>query len=283
MIRLPSLFISHGAPTFALEPGRAGPLLADVGRALPRPRAVLVVSPHWMTSDVAVATAVRPRTIHDFGGFPEALYRLEYPAPGHAELAAAAGALLADAGYRVTLDPNRGLDHGAWVPLRHMYPDADVPAFQVSMPAALDAGQAYALGAALAPLAGQGVLIVGSGSLTHNLNEVFSGDGRDEAYATAFVDWVRDAVVARDRGRLLSTLQRAPAARRAHPTAEHFLPLLIAAGAAADDAPVQVLHGGMTYGVLSMESYVFGALAGAAGLDAKDGAAVGTASSSDAG
>jgi 4,5-DOPA dioxygenase extradiol len=256
--RFPSLFVSHGAPTFALEPGLAGPQLAQLGRTLARPRAVLVVSPHWMTRTVAVATAARPKTIHDFGGFPSELYQIQYPAPGHPEVAQAAADLLAVAGHRVTVDPQRGLDHGTWVPLRHMFPAADVPVFQVSMPASLDAASAWQLGAALAPLSVEGVLIVGSGSLTHNLYEFRQGHDHDEAYASEFVDWVRSAVVARDQDLLVHALARAPHAQRAHPTTEHFLPLLVAAGAAATDAPVTVLPGGITHGVLSMESYLFG-------------------------
>jgi 4,5-DOPA dioxygenase extradiol len=213
-----------------------------------------------MTRTVAVATSSKPKTIHDFGGFPSALYELQYPAPGHPELAQAAGELLAAAGHRVTMDVQRGMDHGAWVPLRHMFPAADVPVFQVSMPVSLDAASAWQLGATLAPLSAQGVLIVGSGSLTHNLYEFRQGHGRDEAYAAEFVDWVRNAVVTRDQDRLVNTLARAPHAARAHPTTEHFLPLLVAAGAAASDAPVTVMPGGITHGILSMESYLFGAV-----------------------
>jgi 4,5-DOPA dioxygenase extradiol len=253
-----SLFISHGAPTFAIEPGRAGPLLTQLGKSLPRPEAVLVVSPHWMTREISVGTSATPATIHDFGGFPDALYRIEYPAPGHPALAKEAASLLASAGYPVSLDAERGLDHGAWVPLGYLYPEADVPVFQVSLPAHIDAAGAWKLGATLAPLAAKGVLIVGSGSLTHNLYEFRQSHGRDEAYAVEFVEWVRSAVVAGDGDRLVHALERAPHAARAHPTAEHFLPLLVAAGAGVPKAGVEVLQGGMTHGVLSMESYRFG-------------------------
>lgn len=258
MSRLPTLFVSHGAPTWALEPGIAGALLGDVGKALPRPEAVLVVSPHWMTHGTAVSAAAQPRTIHDFGGFPEALYRLQYPAPGHPAMAALAAETLARAGFDAALDDRRGLDHGAWVPLRHLYPSADVPAFQVSMPASLDANAAWRMGEALAPLAAQGILVIGSGSLTHNLHEFRTDPRRDEPYAVEFVEWVRDAALRRDDERLRNTLSLAPHAGRAHPTPEHFLPLLVAAAAADRAAPVRVLEGGMTFGVISMESYLFG-------------------------
>lgn len=258
MSRLPTLFVSHGAPTWALEPGVAGRLLAQVGESLPRPKAVLVVSPHWTTREVVVSSAELPRTIHDFGGFPEALYRIQYPAPGHPQLAGRAAEALSAAGFAVTLEERRGLDHGAWVPLRHLYPAADVPAFQVSMPAELDATSAWRLGEALAPLSEQGVLIVGSGSLTHNLHEFQLDARRDEPYAMEFVAWIRDAVLRREAESLKGALARAPHASRAHPTPEHFLPLLVAAGAADRSAPSRVFEGGMTYGVISMESYLFG-------------------------
>jgi 4,5-DOPA dioxygenase extradiol len=263
MSRLPSLFVSHGAPTFALEPGLAGPRLAALGRALPRPQAVLVVSPHWMTPTPRVGTAAQPATIHDFGGFDPALYQLSYPAPGQTQLAQRTVERLRQAGWQAQADERRGLDHGAWVPLRHLYPDAGVPAFQVSLPSRLDAAAAWAFGQALGPLADEGVLIVGSGSLTHNLHEFRSGHGQDEAYVAEFSAWVREAVEQGDRARLLRTLDDAPHARRAHPTAEHFWPLLVAAGAADATRPVQVIEGGITHGVLAMDAYAFG-MAGAA-------------------
>jgi 4,5-DOPA dioxygenase extradiol len=258
MNRLPSLFVSHGAPTFALEPGLAGPKLTALGRALPRPSAVLVVSPHWSTPRPRVGQAARPQTIHDFGGFDPALYEITYPVDGHPALAHRALELLGKAGWEPQSDERRGLDHGAWVPLRHLYPDADVPAFQVSLPSRLDGDAAWAFGAALAPLADEGVLIVGSGSLTHNLAEFRSSPGRTEGYAAEFAAWVRDAVVRGDCARLRQTLTLAPHAVRAHPTAEHFWPLLVAAGAAAAALPATVVEGGITHGVLAMDAFVFG-------------------------
>ena len=258
MTRLPSLFISHGAPTFAIEPGIAGPALTALGRALPRPIAVLVVSPHWMTPSPRVGKVARPQTIHDFGGFDPALYEITYPVDGHPALAQRALDLLSAAGWAPQADERRGLDHGAWVPLRHLYPAAEVPAFQVSLPARLDGDSAWAFGAALAPLANEGVLIVGSGSLTHNLGEFRAGAGSDEPYAAEFAAWVRDAVVQGDSARLRQTLAQAPHAKRAHPTTEHFWPLLVAAGAAAAALPATVIDGGITHGVLSMDAFVFG-------------------------
>lgn len=258
MNRLPTLFVSHGAPTYALEPGLAGAQLAAAAARLPRPKAVLVVSPHWMTAQPRVATTAQPQTIHDFGGFDPALYELRYPAPGHPELAGRAIGLLQAAGWAAQADPRHGLDHGAWVPLRHIYPQAEVPVFQVSLPASLTAAEAQDYGAALAPLADEGVLIVGSGSLTHNLYEFRMGEAQEAAYAREFQGWVRAAVTTGDGDRLAATLDIAPHARRAHPTAEHFLPLLVAWGAARPPLPVTALAGGIVHGVLSMESYLFG-------------------------
>lgn len=258
MDRLPSVFVSHGAPSFALDPGVAGPRLTALGRALPRPAAVLVVSPHWMTPAPRVGLSPRPDTIHDFGGFDPALYEIAYPVNGHPGLAQRTIEVLGAAGWPVQADRRRGLDHGAWVPLLHLFPDANVPAFQVSLPAQLDAASAWAFGQALAPLAHEGVLIVGSGSLTHNLHEFRTGHGTDAHYATEFAGWVREAVVAGDGARLRRTLDEAPHARRAHPTPEHFWPLLVAAGAAGAALPAQVVEGGIVHGVLAMDSYVFG-------------------------
>lgn len=258
MTRLPSLFVSHGAPTFALEPGLAGPRLTDLGRALPRPEAVLMVSAHWMTYPPRVSMAADPETIHDFGGFAPALYRLNYPAKGHPDLAKRALQHLRDAGWQPQADERRGLDHGAWVPLLHLFPEADVPVFQVSMPQRLDAETAWSFGKALAPLADEGVLIVGSGSLTHNLYEFRGSQGPDQPYVAKFVAWVREAVEQGDRERLLRTLDDAPDAQRAHPTPEHFWPLLVAAGAADTMLPAHVIDGGIEYGMLAMDAFVFG-------------------------
>jgi 4,5-DOPA dioxygenase extradiol len=260
--RLPALFISHGSPMFATEPGQAGPQLRALAQALPPPRAVLVLSPHWITREVMVGSAPQPETIHDFGGFPAELYRIEYPAAGAPEVASRALELLQAAGWSARADPQRGLDHGAWVPVRHMYPDASVPVLQVSMPQALDAASAVRLGRALAPLAGQGVLIVGSGSITHNLYEFRREVGAPAAgYATEFVAWARNSVMQHDEAALVDYLNAAPHGARAHPTPDHYLPLPFAFGAADPGAPVQVIDGGMTYGMLAMDAYVFGAAA----------------------
>ncbi|MEY4762989.1 MAG: hypothetical protein RLZZ200_2845 [Pseudomonadota bacterium] len=258
MSTMPSLFISHGAPTFAMEPGLSGAQLRSLGQALGKPRAVLVVSPHWMTREVEITATERPGTVHDFGGFPRALYDLRYPAPGSPALANRIQEQLSLRGIVARLDARRGLDHGAWVPLMHLFPEADVPVVQVSLPFDAEEADAFFLGQALAPLAQDGVLIVGSGSLTHNLYEFRMGEAQAAPYAQAFCAWVRQAVLDGDAPRLLQTLRAAPHAARAHPTPEHFLPLLVAAGAAPTPSPATVLDGGIRHGVLAMESYVFG-------------------------
>lgn len=253
----PSLFISHGSPMFALEPGQLGPNLRALGQSLRDIAAVLVVSPHWQTRGVRIGTNAAPETIHDFGGFPPPLYQLQYPAPGAPTLAQDAAQLLAQAGFNVALDERRGLDHGAWVPLRYLFPQAEVPVFQVSLPHDIDAAGALRLGQALAPLRARGVLVVGSGSLTHNLYE-FRQAIRDPEYAQEFADWVRDMVAAHDVEALLDYRRRAPHAERAHPTEEHYLPLLVALGASTGTDAARLVEGGMTYGVLSMDSFAFG-------------------------
>lgn len=258
MSTLPPVFVSHGAPTYALEPGVAGAQLHALAGALGKPRAIVIVSPHWMTSGVKVTTSARPETIHDFGGFSPELYEIQYPAPGAPEVAARAAQLLKSSGMTVRLDDDRGLDHGAWVPLMHMYPDADVPVVQVSIPFDADERQAFELGRVLAPLADDGVLIIGSGSLTHNLYEFRMGDVQGADYVQEFSAWIRNAVGEGNTSALIDALSLAPHAKRAHPTTDHYLPVLVALGAAVHPTPTTVLDGGVRHGVLAMESYVFG-------------------------
>lgn len=260
MTTAPALFISHGAPTFALEPGLLGPRLSSIGERLDNVKALLVVSPHWQTEHTAIMTTPYPPTLHDYGGFPRELYRIEHPAIGHPSLASEIGQSLADTGRHIQLDHRRGLDHGAWVPLRYLDPKAQIPSFQVSLRSNLDAAGAVRLGKALAPWRRQGVAIIGSGSLTHNLLEFRDGLTHEARYTAEFRDWVRDAVVRRDVDELIDYRRLAPHARRAHPTEEHFLPLLVALGASFDGESVHVIDAGTTYGVLSMESYAWGVL-----------------------
>ncbi|MFC7520271.1 DODA-type extradiol aromatic ring-opening family dioxygenase [Xanthomonas populi] len=242
---------------FAIEPGLLGPTLQQLGASLHGLSAIVVVSPHWQTVDIRVVGGTRPATIHDFGGFPAQLYALKYEPPGAPDLAADIVDLLTHAGLPATIDLQRGLDHGAWVPLRYLKPDADVPVLQVSLPRHMDVEGALRLGQALAPLRDQGVLIVGSGSLTHNLYE-FRSHVRDPEYAQEFADWIAAAIARGDDAALLHYRTQAPHAARAHPTQEHYLPLLVAVGASATNESRSLIRGGMSYDVLSMDSFGFG-------------------------
>ena len=256
--RAPVLFISHGSPTFALEPGALGARLKAVGATLETVRAVLVVSPHWLTRGVGVMTTAQPATVHDFGGFPQPLYELQYPAPGAPEIALKAAHLLQAAGYPVGVTDRQGLDHGAWVPLMHLLPSARVPVFQVSLPHDIDAAGALRLGQALAPLREEGVVIVGSGSMTHNLYELQRQDGPAAPYVSEFTAWMRQAARARDLPALAAYRTLAPHAQRAHPTDEHLLPLQVAVGASDDGEAWELLGDEVRYQTLSMESYAWG-------------------------
>ena len=252
MSRAPSLFVSHGSPMFALEPGLLGPNLQCVGERLAELAAIVVVSPHWQTRGVRVSAAAALETLHDFGGFPAPLYALQYPALGEPRLALEVLALLQSAGFDAALDETRGLDHGAWVPLRYLKPAADVPVLQVSLPHDIDTAGALRLGQALAPLRERGVLIVGSGSLTHNLYEVRQ-HVRDPEYAQQFADWTADAVARRDVAALVNYRERAPHAARAHPTQEHDQPPLVSRGGSQPEEPPHRNAGGMAPRVLKRD------------------------------
>lgn len=254
----PLLFISHGAPTFAIEPGKLGPQLNALGTEFGDVRAVLVVSPHWQTRGVAVSTTAAPETIYDFGGFSSRLYDLTYPAAGAPDVALETVKLLSEAGFQTEADSRRGLDHGAWVPLYHLLPQAQIPVFQVSLPYDLNTQTAMQLGRALAPLRAQGVLIVASGSMTHNLREFRGGPTQPASYVLEFSNWVRSAVLAHAVGPMLQYRSEAPHAERAHPTEEHFLPLLVAMGAQLEGETARLIDGGVEYGMLSMDSFVWG-------------------------
>ena len=256
--RLPVLFVSHGSPMFALEAGETGPALTRWGQALrqrhPGLRGVVILSPHWMAHGVEVMAHAQPPTWHDFGGFPPALYRLQYPAPGAPVLAQQVQARLAQAGIAATLNPERPLDHGAWVPLMHLLPQADVPVVQLALPVDADARAVYALGQALQDLRSQGVLLVGSGSMTHNLREFFGGERQAASYVVEFSRWVEQQVQAGAIDALLGWQQQAPHALRAHPTDEHFLPLYFALGAGAGSTP-HYLSREVMYGMLAMDAF----------------------------
>jgi 4,5-DOPA dioxygenase extradiol len=254
MSTLPSLFVSHGAPLFALDAGSTGPALRTWAQGHPKPGSIVVMSPHWMARAPTVMGAAAPQTWHDFGGFPAELYTLQYPAPGQPQLAQDIVQRLRAAGLEAGLDTQRPFDHGAWVPLMHLYPEADVPVVQVALPARWTPAQVYELGRALRGLREQGVLLMGTGSMTHNLGEFF-GSAREAApYVIEFSRWVEEKMVQGDLASLLNYRTLAPHAERAHPTDEHFLPLFFALGAADDDARPDYLSREVMYGMLAMDA-----------------------------
>lgn len=259
MTTYPALFISHGSPMIALEPGPARDFLLDLGKRLGKPKAILVMSAHFEAREACLTSDARPAMIYDFGGFPRPLYEMRYDAPGSPELAARAGELLTDAGFKAWRVENRGFDHGTWVPLKLMYPDADIPVVQLSVEPMKDGAHHLALGRALAPLREEGVLIIGSGSLTHNLFAMSRGDraAPPPGWVTDFVDWARARAEAGDVA-ALADWTRAPFAKENHPTPEHYLPLPFAAGAGGLGARGERIHASIDFGVLSMDVYAFG-------------------------
>ncbi|MFK0087735.1 DODA-type extradiol aromatic ring-opening family dioxygenase [Pseudomonas sp. NPDC090755] len=253
---LPSLFISHGSPMLALEPAASGPALARLAAELPRPKAIVVVSAHWESHELLVSSSAAPATWHDFGGFPAALYAVQYPAPGDPALAQRLSELLCAAGLPARLDPQRPFDHGTWVPLSLMYPKADIPVVQVSLPTRLGPKLQEQVGRALAGLREENILLIGSGSITHNLGELdwHAGPESVEPWALAFRDWMVDKLTANDTPALHDYRQQAPFAVRSHPSDEHLLPLYFARGAGGRFG---IAHQGFTLGALGMDIYRF--------------------------
>jgi 4,5-DOPA dioxygenase extradiol len=259
MTKPATLFVSHGSPLHALDEHGAGRAWRALADSLPKPRAVLVVSAHWETTRPMLTAAGRLETIHDFGGFPPELYRLRYEPAGAPDVAAEAAALLRSAGFEAALDGQRGIDHGAWVPLRWMYPAADVPVVQLSVQPRLDPGHHLALGQALAPLVTRDVLVIGSGHVTHNLRDWFTlrDTGPVPTYVPQFADWLAAQLLARDEAALLDYRARAPSAARAHPTEEHFQPLFVAWGAAGPGAQAERVAMPIEGNALAMDAYRF--------------------------
>ena len=260
MQKLPTLFLSHGSPMHAIQAGKAGEVWAMIARQLPTPKAVLMVTAHWETHLPMLSGNAKPSMIYDFGGFPDPLYKIVYPAPGAPDIAARAQALLKSAGFTAGIDGCRGLDHGTWVPLLKMYPDADVPVVQLSVQTAMNPQHHYEVGRALSPLAKEGVLIAGSGHLTHNLRDWMMSRGQTAhaPYAQKFQSWVFDRLATHDVDALTRYRQDAPEAVRAHPTEEHFLPLFVALGAAGEDAQAKRVFDGFEGTALAMDAYRFG-------------------------
>jgi len=265
---LPSLYISHGSPMTALDAGEAGAFWRHLGPAITeafgRPKAILAISAHSLTRAPALLAAPRHEAVYDFSGFPDALYQLRYDAPGAPELAERVATLLRSAGLPVRLESAGGLDHGIWTPLRSMFPEADIPVLPLAWPPMWKPAELFRLGEALAPLAADGVLVMGSGAITHNLR-LFAGgrapvDAPEYPESAAFRGWVRDHTAAGDWPRLFDYRQQAPHAAYMHPTDEHWLPFFVAAGA-GNGPQGRRLHDSVTHGHLGMDAYAFGALA----------------------
>jgi 4,5-DOPA dioxygenase extradiol len=254
---LPTLFLSHGSPMHAIEPGAVRAVWEGVARALPRPKALLIASAHWETNLPMITGNAKPETIHDFYGFPKPLYEIRYPAPGSPAVGERALALLKEAGFTAAIDGCRGLDHGAWSPLLYLYPEADVPVVQVSVQTPLGPAHHLALGRALAPLAREGILILGSGHMTHNLRERRGDGAAPLPYVREFQAWVHERIEAKDFDALNDYRARSPGGARAHPTDEHFLPLFVALGAAGRDYRAERLYEGIEAGSLAMDAYLF--------------------------
>jgi 4,5-DOPA dioxygenase extradiol len=255
--RLPAYFVSHGAPVVALDPSDpTHRFFRELGSSLSKPEAVLVISAHWEADAPHVSGVSQPETIHDFHGLPADLYRVSYPARGAPQLAQRVVQLLAEVGIHATVDAARGIDHGAWIPLSLMYPDADVPVVQLSVQVGMGSYHHYVIGRALRPLRSKGVLVLGSGGLTHNLSEV-DVDASSKTlpmWAEEFRMWVLHAI---ERGRhedLLRYDRLAPHARRNHPRGEHFLPLVAALG--AGDTGKRV-HADVAFRSLAMDAFRF--------------------------
>ncbi len=256
---MPTLFVSHGAPTLPLEPGETGVAWQKIAACIPQPTAILVISAHWETGIPTVSCVTKPETIHDFSGFPPALYQLQYPAPGAPDMAKAVVEALQQADIPVQLSNARGLDHGAWIPLSLMYPAADIPVTQLSLQPNQNPAWHIALGRALRPLREQGVLVIGSGSITHNLRAIFQHP-RDEPvpqWATDFCNWIAEKIQAGDIDALSDYRRLAPYAVQNHPTDEHLLPLFVVLGVAGEATSAQRLNQVMTYGFLAMDAWLF--------------------------
>ncbi|MCE5232495.1 MAG: class III extradiol ring-cleavage dioxygenase [Mizugakiibacter sp.] len=253
---MPALFVSHGAPTLALDDSPAGRFLDALGGELPRPTALIVASAHFGARQATVGAHAQPPTVHDFHGFPPPLYALRYPAPGAPTLAAHAADLLRAAGFDTRIDAHAGIDHGVWVPLRRMYPDAEIPVVPLAVNPGADAAWHFRLGAALAPLRREGVLVIGSGGFVHNLHALDWHGRATPRWAGAFADWLDARLLAGDRAAAQDWLHQAPQPLQAHPTPEHLWPLFVAWGAGGGAA--RALHRSWEFGSLAMHAYAFG-------------------------
>jgi 4,5-DOPA dioxygenase extradiol len=255
--RMPVLFVSHGAPTLPFDDVPARRFLIELARKVPRPKAILCVSAHWEAPVPSLNAAPVLGTIHDFSGFPKALYELTYDAPGAPEVASRAAELLRAAGHQPRLDAERGRDHGAWVPAMLAWPAGEIPMIQLSLLRGKSTREHIALGEAIAPLRDEGILILGSGGAVHNLRQVSWDGGRTPRWAAEFQDWLDKSLAANDLAAMIG-YRSLDFAAMAHPTEDHLMPLCVAFGAGRSDGGAVKLHGSFTLGSLSMASYGWG-------------------------
>ena len=261
---MPVVFLGHGSPMNTIQQNRNTAAWTRIGRDYPRPKAILSISAHWFTRGTAVTAMAQPQTIHDFGGFPQALFDFQYPAPGNPTLAARVRDLLAP--VAVAMDQSWGLDHGTWSVLAHVYPHADIPVVQLSMDATQPAQFHYDLGRHLAPLRDEGVLIFGSGNVVHNLGVMRRDGAASYPWAQRFNDFARAALAQRNHQALIDFSVQGADARKSIPTPEHYLPLLYVLGASvgaagtADAEAAVIENDGLEMGSISMLSARFGPL-----------------------
>ncbi|MED6203766.1 hypothetical protein PIB30_002533 [Stylosanthes scabra] len=256
-----TFYISHGSPTLAIDESiEIRKVLKSWKQIFPhKPSAILLISGHWDTAVPSVNVVQRNETIYDFYGFPKSMYQIKYPAPGAPELAKRVKELLQKSGFgRVDEDKRRGLDHGAWVPLSLMYPEADIPVCQLSVQSDKDGTHHYNMGKALAPLKDEGVLIIGSGSAVHNLRELGGHSGNTAVpWALEFDNWLKRALLEGRYEDVNNWDKKAPHAKRAHPWPDHFYPLHVAIGAAGGNPKTQLIHSNIELGSLSYSSFQF--------------------------
>lgn len=259
--RMPALFLSHGSPMMAIEPSSTTEFFQKLGAKLPKPQAIVIFSAHFdRRGPVVITGGHRLSTIHDFYGFPQPLYEINYPAQGAPELAKKAEKMLQDGGIPAKLDPEQGLDHGAWIPMLYLFPNRDVPVIQVSINSGMDAAAHFAIGRQLRPLREQGVLFVGSGGISHNLREIFAPipDPNRISKVTQFTHWVGEQLALGHVDALLNYLEQGPHARFNHPTPDHYLPLPCVLGTGYADEVGQVLHRATDLEILALDAYGFG-------------------------
>jgi len=259
---MPSLFVAHGSPMVAIEDSVYGRYLDQLSRDLPVPRSIVVFSAHWTEGVQTIAATPQPHTVHDFYGFPEALYQIRYPAPGDPVLAVHIRELLAHSGIEARLDPTRGFDHGVWTILSRIFPDASIPVVSMSVDPALRPEHQFQIGRALAPLRQEGVLIIGSGATVHNLRMLQweRADDQPVAWAEAFERWLESRISEGDMNALFAYREEAPYAEWAAPSwgVEHLIPLFYAMGAGPQRPQGRLLHRDWQYGSLANSVYAFG-------------------------